>query len=526
MIKLTNNHLRFFTFLIIGLLVSAITDGQVLQPNRFEREQKNTDNDFTIISLKTEGLAIVCEQNKYKAGNQKWEVILLDTILNQTGVVEVEVDFENKFIGYDYTQGFVHLLFSVNELQGKFEFLSIDIKSHEVTRYETNAELRLQLTHFSKVGESFALGGYVNLEPTVLLYTTTTKSLKVLPGFFQKNTELIDLRTNQNQTFNVVLIDRADRENRKIIFRTFDSSGKQLIEDITDIEEDIVLQNGISSTLEREDLIVIGTWGKRNTKQSTGFYFFPVNPFTEQKINRLYFGQLEHYLDYLKPKRAAKVKSKSLKAIEEGKLPDFTNFIVPYKIVEHSKGFLLLAESYAASNTSNQNQNYNPNNNYYYSPYGYYPSNRISNPNYSYGNNVPTENEFIKTIQTVAVSFDANGQVMWDQSMKLTEFKMPSLQQVTEVQISGDSVLFLYKKESELKIKTIRLDAKESYDTSQKIQLSQSEDELRSEDQQEGVIKHWFGKNFYVWGNQSIRNKTKSGNKTRDVFYINKVAIR
>ena len=523
----SNRYLKLLTSAFWGLLVCTTSFCQLQQPNRFEKERKLSDEDFTIVSLKTEGLALIREQNKYKAGNQTWEVILLDTSLHETGVIEVEIDNQNKFIGYEYAQGFVHLLFNKNEIKGEFELLSLEIKSHEIVRYEIKPELKLQLTHFSKVGENFVFGGYVNLDPTVLLYISSTKNLKVLPGFFQKNTELIDLRPNQNQTFNAVLIDRGDRENRKIIFRTFDSSGKQLLEDITAIDEDIVLHSGISSALDREDLIVIGTWGKRNTKQASGFYVLPINPFEDQKINRVYFGQLEHYLDYLKPKRAANIKSKSLKAIEDGKIPDFTNYIVPYKIVEHPKGFLLLAESYAASsNSSNQNPNYTPYNNYpYYSPYGYYPSNRVYIPDYSYGNNVTHTND-VKTIHSVAISFDAKGGVLWDHSMKLTEIKMPSLEQVTDFQISGeDSIRFLYKKESELKIKTITLDDDQSFDSIQKIQLNSPQDELRSESSQEGLIKHWFGKNFYVWGYQSIRNKTNSENRTREVFYINKVVV-
>lgn len=523
--EIINRYIKRLPTVFFVALAYVPLFSQIEQPNRFEKERKLSDQDFTIISLKTEGLALIHEQNKFKAGNQSWEVILLDTLLSETGVIEVEIDNKNKFIGYEYTQGYVHLLFNKNEIQGEFELLSLDIRSHEIVRNEIKSELKLQLSHFSKVGENFVFGGYVNLDPAVLLYTASTKNLKVLPGFFQKNTELIDLRSNQNQTFNIVLIDRADRENRKIIFRTFDSSGKQLLEDITDIDEDIVLQNGISTTLDREDLIVIGTWGKKKSKQATGFYFLPVNPFSEQKINRLYFGQLHHYLDYLKPKKAAKLKLRSLKALEEGKIPDFTNYIVPYKIVEHPKGFLLLAESYAVSNSSNQNPNYPPYNNYsYYSPYGYYPSNRIYNPNYSYGNNI-THTDDVKTIHSVAISFDATGGVLWDHSMKLAEVKTSSPEQVTDIHISGDSIRFLYKKESEIKIKTIALDDDKSFDSTKKIRLSSPEDELRSENNQEGLIKHWFGNNFYVWGNQSIRNKTNVENKVREVFYINKVVV-
>ena len=85
---------------------------------------------------------------------------------------------------------------------------------------------------------------------------------------------------------------------------------------------------------------------------------------------------------------------------------------------------------------------------------------------------------------------------------------------------------FLYKNESELRIKTINLGDQEVKETTEKIKLTNSTDEIRSEREQIGSVKHWFGKNFYVWGYQSIRNNASTEDKSRQVFYINKVVAR
>ena len=102
---------------------------------------------------------------------------------------------------------------------------------------------------------------------------------------------------------------------------------------------------------------------------------------------------------------------------------------------------------------------------------------------------------------------------------------MTSLEQVCDFTLIENNIHFLYKNESELKIKTINLDDQEVAESTEKIKLSHPLDELRSESEQIGTVKHWFGKNFYVWGNHSVRNNSSVEDKTRDVFYINKVVV-
>lgn len=522
-----NPYLKTLLSVTVVLLVTAHALSQLQQPSRFEKEQKFNDEDFTVTTLKSDGLALIREKKEFKGGKQTWEVILLDTMLQETGTADFEIDNEDHLIGFEQSPGTAYFLFGKNNLNSSMNLVSISLKTKDVNQYEIKPELNLQLTQFWKAGENFVFGGFVNNESAVLLYNPATDNLKVLPGFFQKNVELIDMRVNQNQTFNTILIDRGDHEKKKIIFRTFDSSGKQLLEDLVDIEEDIVLLTSMSSALEREDLMMMGTWGKSNSKQASGFYTLPVNPFADQKIKRIYFGSLQHYLDYLKPKKASKIKLKTSSAIEAGKIPDFADHVMPFKIVEHEKGFLLLAESYTSSGSSNQYPVNSPyNSSPYYSPYGgYYPSNRVYSPYpLSYGNNVQNAEE-IKTIESVVLAFDETGTVLWDYSLPLTGIKMQSLEQVCDFTLTENNIHFLYKNESELKIKTINLDDQEVVEKSEKIQLSHPADELRSESEQVGSVKHWFGKNFYVWGYQSIRNKENAANKIKQVFYINKVVV-
>jgi hypothetical protein len=519
--------------LLLLLLPWRPAVGQVEQPERYELVQKNSDDYFTIISLKEQGLALIREKDKFMGSKKIWEIITLDAKLSEKNRLELEINQRHMLLGYEVAKDELFLLFREGETtRNSLELVEVSTaEGKEVARFEINPELDFKVTHFSRVGNNIVLGGYVTNEPAVLLYMPADNSIKVLPGFFQKDNELVDLRVNENATFNTVLIDRGLRAERKLVFQTFDQTGQLLLEDAVPIEEDKSLQASLTSTLQREELVLLGTWGEKQGKQSLGFFSLAVDPFTEQKIRYFHFGSLDHFLDYLSPKRAEKIKESTSDALTDGRKPSFTSYAMPFRIEETPQGFLMLAEVYNPSSTVNPyyNNPYGPpfygNPYYYYNPFwpGYYPGMRMYRP-YAYGD--PTRNsDNIKFHETVAIAFDPKGNVVWDQSVVLDEVKRPTLEQVSDIYSDGDKLHFLYKKESELKIKTISIQDGTSTEIAEKIKLNEPGEEIRSEKDMEDGVRHWMGNTFYVWGYQTIRDPGRKENRTRDVFYINKVLV-
>lgn len=522
--KNTHFLIRLATSLLLVLLFTEAPYSQVVQPSRYEKEYKYGDGFYTIIPLKEDGISLVQDKDKYASGKKIWEVILLDSALEEKKVLELPLESRNHLIGYEYAPGQLYLLFRMGDTnRNELEVIEIDLKSYEINHHVINPELILQLSHFTKAGNSIVLGGYVNREPTILLYDLTNKNIKVLPGFFQKDTELVDLRINQNNTFNAILIDRDAREQNKLILRTFDESGKILLEDNVIIDSKRALQSGITSTLEREDMMIMGNWGERNSKQSSGFFALPVDPFADQKIQYIHFGELEHYLDYLSPKRAKNIKTKSLDEIKEGRTPNFISYVIPYRMQEFQAGYLLFAEVYQPSSNFAQPSPYHP----FYPgpydlPYGYYPGRRFYPYSY-YGNTRPQQE--IKNQASVVIAFDSSGKRLWDYSIKLDDIKSSALEQVGDFHFFSSKVIILYKKESDLKIKLISTETQQIGEITEKVKLKSDEDEIRSEKEYEGGVRYWYGNSFYVWGYHTIKNNNLQ-NRVREVFYINKIVAR
>jgi hypothetical protein len=503
---------------------------QIKQPARFEIEFKSSDEPYTIIPLIRDKILLIRDKDKYEGSKKLWNITLLDSLLKEVHNFDVAVKDRFPFIGYEQSGDHVFLLFRDGETtRSDFELIDVDLSSgKELNRFQIKPELDFRITHFSKVGSEIILGGYVSNEPAILLYQMQDNQLKIIPGFFQKNNELSDVRVNQNGTFNVVMVDRNVRNDPKLVFRTFDENGVQLLEDIVPVNEDYALQTIMSSTLVREELMVLGTWGDRQGKQSKGFFSLPVNPFADQKANFIAFGELQHSTDYLSPKRSARIKENTKEDLADQRIPGFTAYTVPFKLEEHPRGFLLLAEVYNPGTQASPYYN-SPYANPYYTPYGYNPywpgyspGMRMYRP-YSYGNNVKNSEE-VKTQASLLIAFDASGKVLWDHSMKIDEIKKPSLEQLSDYIVTDSSVYFLHKKESDLMIKVIDLESGSAKEFSEKVKLNEAGDEIRSEKEMEGGVRSWYGKYLYSWGYQTLKNNSKQ-DRVRDIFYINKIAI-
>ncbi|NBW35915.1 MAG: hypothetical protein EBR30_13005 [Cytophagia bacterium] len=521
------------TFLtILSLLVFTQIQAQLEQPNRFEIIQKYNDAEFTVVSLEREGLALFRGTDQYKDRMRSWQVMLLDTTLQTKLDTLVTIEKEYTLIGYEYTAGTLSLLFQSGEfIKDKISLCDINLKNFNINIYNIKTELELKLAYFSRLQNSVVFAGYINSEPAIVMYDLEKSKAQMVPGFLQRNTELMDLRVNLNATFNVIMVEKISGQNKKIIFRTYDAHAKLLLEDMIETEGSNTVFNAISSNLYRDDLLLMGTWGRRTSDRALGFYTTLVNPFEEQKTQLAQFGSLQHYLDYLKPRRADKIKTKTKAALLAGKVYEFTNNAIPYKMIEHHAGFIVLAETYAPN--SNPNNFYNnpsfnqPWNSPYYPYNPYYPRYGISRQYQplSYGQNVTPEEIEIKTYSSSLLFVNEKGVIENDFTTKFEDLKISSVRQVSDVAYHRDSAILVYRIKDAIHFNKVDLISSESKNGEGKIKLNDNFDDLRNDEDKDAEIRSWYNNTFYTWGYHSIRNINAKGDKTREVFYVNKVVV-
>jgi hypothetical protein len=277
----------------------------------------------------------------------------------------------------------------------------------------------------------------------------------------------------------------------------------------------------------------MGTWTYGSTGQAAGIFSVIVDPFNDQKVNYYDFAQLNHFLDYLKPKKAAKVKAKAEWRKSVGKPPEFRTHLYPVKIDENKDGFSLLAEVYDPPTNyynlrSNSPYGYNPYN--YYSPYGYSPYGINSVPyrynnspyGYPYSTNYANAND-TRMIHSSLLFFDDHGKLMTDQSLKFPQIKLESKEQVSDFINLGTRTVMVCKQEKEIVAQVNESDGTVIQAEKIKPALKNSNETIRSESQENSAIRFWYGQYFYVYGYHTVKDDTEK--TSRDVFYINKIRV-
>ncbi len=525
-----------FIFSIRHFLIGAIgtfsiaSHAQVEQTARYEREQKSNDSEFILVPMEEKGIVLIHDKDQFKEGKRIWELVVLNSDLKETLSIEIDIESRSRLIGYDYKDELVYILFRSNDHDGSdLSLLTIHTKTQEVRRFSIKQELMFKVTHLGVLHHAIVLGGYVNNDPAILIYDLETENLKIVPGFFLSETQLLDLRTNANNTFNVLIIDRTTKEKKRLTLKTFDATGAMLIDDVIEFDAKRVILSGITSTLKNDELLITGTWTEGTSKQASGIYSVLADPFSDQVVKFYDFGSLEHFLDYQSPKRIAKLKQKSSQAKMAGSIPEFKAYTSVIRMEENSHGFALLAEVYLPSSNFNSNP-YMPgfSNPYYYggfSPYGYSPfMSRYYNNPYQFSNGYTTpHSDEIKNLYSSVLVFDLNGNLTRDYGIILEEKKSIGLEQTADFIFNNDKVAIAYKKEKDLMIMHHTADGSTA-DTLQTI-LQKPREIIRS-DSEIGYVRAWYQNYMYTWGYQRIKDQEKqSEDPNRYVFYINKIRI-
>ena len=518
----------FVSLLPVGIafLFSASSFAQAVQVARYEREHGSSDQDFIIIPMADKGMILLRDKDKFKDGNKLWEVIGLSTDLTETWNLDMDVEARLRLVGYDYKDDLIYILFRTSEHEGSdLELFTIHVHTREIKRFTIKQQLTFKVTHLGVLKREIVLGGYVSNDPAILIYDLETENLKIVPGFFISDTELLDLRINANNTFNTIVIDRNVKEKKRLILKTFDATGALLLDDEIRIDEKKSILSALSSTLVNDELLITGTWTMGMSKMASGIFSVLADPFADQAINYYDFGQLKFFLDHLSKKRVEKLKANSLQAKNLGSVPDFKTYATAMRLEESPEGFALLAEIYQPASNFNSNP-YGPgfSSPYMYgNPYSYNPfMSRYYSPPYQF-NSAPSLVGEAKVLQSSVICFDLTGKLTNDYGLVLEDKKTSGIEQTSDFIFNKGSVAIAYKKEKEIRVMRGTPDEND-YDTLQST-LRKPEEIVRS-DSDNGHVRFWYGTNLYSWGYQHIKDQEKQSEDThRNVFYINKIKI-
>lgn len=516
---------RFCTLALL-VMITRMIPAQPAQNFRIGIPAKATDQPYEIITMGQDGIALVRDLQKYAQGNKKWQVDLLDTVLNRSWTTEVDLDNRLMLVGFEHLPGHLCLLFRETQTTYcNFELIVIDIAAHTVQTDKVRFDLNFQLTHFTAAGSTALFGGYINSEPAVLLFNHASDKPKVLPGLFSQRISLLDLRANHNNSFNVLLLEDRRGSTQRLILRTFDTAGNLLLEDMIEVDGKYTVLSGMTSRLILDDMMIVGTYGEGNGKEVLGFFSLKVDPFAEKKVTYTDLPSIPHFLDFLPENKAKKIVTKASKAKLAGRTPRYKSNLLPIRIDEIGKCYYVFAEVFHPPSSVTYYPYGNPNWNYYYgSPLG-----TPSNPYRPGGYDAPyyrdqLRNNEVRMIQSLVLRYRSPTAAPEGVSLKYEDVERPLLDQTGDFLIRNDSVVLAYKHKTDIVF------VPENEDplirpTSQKtsMQLWHPNDMLKDEEDEAGGLRHWYGRHFYTWGYRKVKTLEENEVESRYEFYVNRL---
>jgi hypothetical protein len=487
-------------------------NSQIHQPERFEVELNTSDNYFTVIPAGKDGLALVRESTERGwYSDTQYEVVKLDTALNQEWANHYNIDYRLTFRGYDYHDGYIILLFaSKYSNKNELYIYRIDGITAEIESFEILLDVNVELSHFEMVGESAILAGYINYRPAVFMYNLSKKRLLALRGFYIDRSEIIQVNVDdENEVFHVLATMRTFDRVNTIMMKTFDKDGELLNDTVLKPEEDYSLLYGQATTTNSGELLIAGAFSKtRSTRQgresySAGIFIAKVDNWGEQTINYYNYADLDNFFNYMKAGKQKRVQARIERKKIRGKQIRFNYRLMVHTILQQENGnFIMLGEAF-------------------------YPT-TITRPGFGSGfYSYPSHIQSIKGFQythAVVAGINPEGKLIWDNSFEINDVESFRLEKFVHTDVRDKDIILFYNFKNVIRTKIIDGDKVIEGKSFNDIALKFSDDKVDSNDNLVSGLEEWYGNNFIAYGIQRLRKVgNEPGRGRRDVFFVNKM---
>ncbi len=517
-------------FLLIALMVYGLQGlAQPSQPKRYELEKENTDDYFTVLPSGKEGVVILRDTDEYRKGEgDVWHLVSLDTDLQERWNKEITLDVKFNIKAYDVRDNHIYLLFREGEYaKSNYQLIRVGVFDGEVERFNISNEIELELSRLTLVDDKLILGGYVRYSPTLMSYKLGEDKLEVVPGFFKDRSDIVDLRANDNNTFNVITLEK-DYAGVFLRLRMYSYSADILFEREVRMPDQKRVLSAKSTGFVNGNISLAGTYGASKSNYSQGVYFVVVKPEGQDNIIKYHpFSGFERFFDYMRPTRANRVKEKAKRRAGAGKDYKFSSRLLLNQLQPSSNGYLLTAEVYHPRfDYSNRPMI----NNFYGMPYtmnNFAFDNRASSRYIKQPNslvNLENANGF-EYHQSVVIELNRKGGLEWDNSFSIEDIETLSLEQVVHLGESGNKINMVYLHEEQVRYKIIKQN-EDIEEGEQELSLRYETDKIKHTYDGMGGAIHWYDEVFLIWGYQRVEHQGGHDvEPKRNVLFINKLVF-
>jgi hypothetical protein len=506
-------QLRILLFIIL-LPFCFNLKGQISQPLRYEIEIDDLNDGYYIVSAQEAGLFLFKELEEKTENNEFiWEVIRLDTSLQEINRREVIIDNKFSFRGYSYDKGRFVMLFQEGfDFAKDLLFLTFSLNEETFQSYLYENLVPIKLTEFEVKNDAVVFGGNVNMRTVVMMYNFSAEKGIVLPGFYNDRSSLLQIVTETDDPWiRIITSDRMPSKRYGITVRAFSTMGVRIFSNELLAKDDFSLTDGRIVNGHQGGNLLAGTYSsKRRTETSRGIYVADFNKSEQTQINYYNYAELENFFNYMKESRKERVLKRIARKKIKGRKLRFSYRLFVQDIIKQNNENILIGEAYYPT-YSNQS-------------YGYGFSHYSYNPSLNGGTSQVFDG--YKYTHAVIMAFDDKGKLLWDNSFEINDLKSFQLEGHVKLAFLKNEIVMLYLYDQQLKIKVIKNNEIVEGKYSEDLKLMYESDEMKSNDEELEGLEHWYGNNFYAFGVNKVKNLRDENIKlNRKVFFINKIVV-
>ncbi|MDN4166898.1 hypothetical protein QWY31_15410 [Cytophagales bacterium LB-30] len=506
---------RLILFLFLFLLCSFSSWAQrkekpvsevIVQPYRYEAPLEEGDDDFFVVSAKEEGVLLFREaQVRPQEGFRSWEFTLLDTTLNVKWKHLMALDINLILNGYEYIDGKLYLLYQKSQYKlYEYQFVVMDLYTRDTTQHTFKNALPLVLTEFFVKKNVAILGGTVNYRSVVMLFDFATNKQKVVPGFYNNRSELLQIKVDQYDSAFDVLVTERLANRYTLSTKTYSIQGDLLQNIILEPKNGMHLLFGSTTAFENDARLIAGTYSPKPGNYSRGIFISRINRKAEQDFTFINYADLKNFFTYMRAGRQERVKERIERRKIKGKRIRFNYRLMVHDVLKMDDTYVMLAEAYYPVYTNPSTLAYS----------GIANTSGLIFDGYRY-------------THAVLIGFNEKGEVLWDNSFEINDIKTFTLRKFVQVALDGEKTVLLYVYDDVIRSKIVMGNEVLEGKTFNPVALKFESDEVKRDGSDLNGLEAWYDNTFYAYGVQRIKNLSQSGVElNRRVFYLNKVIYK
>lgn len=511
-----------YYFVIFHLCIVNSLSGQFRLSSRYQKDvNQGGSHEFEVVSLREKGLFSIHFENIWQySKNKEVSLVLHDTTLNVVRTEKINIPYlflsERKMFFDDKKYLY---FFSQGEVEKMVYIFRIDVENFAVLYHEVKLPFRIKLDNYKVSGETVYMTGLLEGKSVAFYYNFLEKTVRLVPSFFTEKEEIISMQSDDSHNEINFIIRNSGMKNCKLLIRPYSNliGSQNKIE--FQIRDKQTLQTALVYSAENKDKLVLGTFTNNCADNPQGVYVAQVGNKDQNSPIYHRFVDFGNFFNHFRSQKAERMSQKMKEMQEKGKKIKLgTRLMMQEKIYEQNEELLLVIEAYFREY---RNSATSPSLSYIPPSMLNLPPNLMS-LNTNRGFNTSGTTGIYKFLFSVVCAFDKNGNILWDNIMKLDNVDQTGFYPVLKLGHLKDSTVMAYVKDNQLFSKMTHRYKTLKDEKSQKIENLCAEYQV-SEDQHNTFVS-WYDNHFILFGEQSVRTVSDIGISNKTVFHISKMS--